>query len=438
MNEWLGLALGVVLTIGTGLFVAAEFALVNLDRHELEGRREAGERGLSRTISALRITSTHLSSAQLGITLTTLLTGYTFEPAMSSLLEGPLTDLGLPDDLVRPVGAFAGVLVATLLSMILGELVPKNFAMAVPLATAKVVVPFQQGFTWTFRPLVLLLNNSANAIIRRLGVEPQEELSGARSSPELASLVRHSAQAGTLEVDEATLLDRTLRFHEYDARDMMTPRTRMTSVPMTATAAEILEVGARTGHSRLAVLEEGPDDVVGFVHVKRAFAVPLGQRATVTAGDLAFEPTRVPDSLGAGSLLGLLRDQGLQIAVVTDEYGGTAGVVTLEDLVEELVGELEDEHDRVRPGLTRRGRSFSFDAGWRPDELEDRTGVKVPETEDFDTVAGFVLERLGRVPELGDEVPIEQGTLRVVRLDGLRIVRLVFVPAPEEVTTSDE
>jgi len=437
MNEWLGLALGVVLTVGTGLFVAAEFALVNLDRHELEGRRAAGERGLSPTIAALRITSTHLSSAQLGITLTTLLTGYTFEPAMSKLLEGPLTDLGVPDDLVRPVGATTGVLVATLMSMILGELVPKNFALAVPLATAKAVVPFQRAFTWVFGPLVAVLNNSANALIRRMGVEPQEELSGARSSTELASLVRHSAQAGTLEEDEATLLDRTLRFHEYDARDVMTPRTRMSSVSMTASAEEVLAAGVRTGHSRLAVLEEGPDDVVGFVHVKRAFAVPLDERARVTAADLAFEPTRVPDSLGAGSLLGLLRDQGLQIAVVTDEYGGTAGVVTLEDLVEELVGELEDEHDRVRPGLTRRGRSFSFDAGWRPDELRDRTGVRVPEGEDFDTVAGYVLEELGRVPELGDEVPIEQGTLRVERLDGLAVARLLFVPAPEEVAADE-
>lgn len=428
MNEWVGLAIGLVLTLGTGFFVAAEFALVNLDRHELEARRDRGETGLNQTINALRITSTHLSSAQLGITLTTLLTGYTFEPAVSALLEGPLGAAGVPEGFVRPVGSIVGIFVATLLSMIVGELVPKNFAISLPLPTAKVVIGFQTAFTWVFRPAVVLLNNTANAVIRRFGIEPQEELSGARSPTELAFLVRHSASAGLLEQDEATLLDRTLRFSEYDARDLMTPRVEMVAVDRRASAAEIIAAGTRSGRSRIAVLDDGPDDIVGFVHVRSAFGVPLDQRTHTKAQDLMFAPTRVPDSLLAAPLLTLLRGQTLQIAVVTDEYGGTAGLVTLEDLVEEIVGELEDEHDRARAGLTRRGRSFTFDAGWRPDELLDRTGVDVPESEHWETVAGFVMAELGQVPELGDEVTIEQGVLRVDRMDGLRVMRLQFMP----------
>ena len=441
MNEWIMLGIGLVLTVGTGLFVASEFALVNLDRHELESREHQGEKGLGTTIKALRITSTHLSSAQLGITLTTLLTGYTFEPAVSSLLESPLGEIGLPDGAVTAVGGLVGVLLATLFSMVIGELVPKNFALALPLATAKFVVPFQAGFTTVFKPGVLLLNNTANKLIRSLGVEPKEELSGARSADELSYLIQRSATAGLLEADEATLLDRTLRFSAYDAGDLMTPRVQMTSVNATDTAADIVAASARTGHSRMPVLDQGPDDVDGFVHVKRAFAVALDRRHSVSAAELMFPPTRVPETMPASKLLAELRTQGLQIAVVTDEHGGTAGIVTLEDLVEELVGELEDEHDHIHSAMTRRGRSVSFDASWRPDEVRERTGVPVPDGEDWDTVAGYVVDILERLPELGDQVPVETGTLRVERLDGPRIVRLRFVPpdpAATMATTTDD
>ncbi len=430
------LGIGLVLTVGTGLFVASEFALVNLDRHELEGREQQGEKGLRVTIRALRITSTHLSSAQLGITLTTLLTGYTFEPAVSSLLESPLTGLGVPDGVVPVLGGLVGLLLATLFSMVIGELVPKNFALALPLATAKVVVPFQAGFTAVFKPAVLLLNNTANALIRSLGVEPKEELSGARSADELTYLIRRSASVGLLEPEEATLLDRTLRFSAYDAGDLMTPRVEMTSVKTTDTAADIVAASARTGHSRMPVLDDGPDDIDGFVHVKRAFAVALEYRGSVSASELMFPPTRVPETMPTSKLLAELRTQGLQIAVVTDEYGGTAGIVTLEDLVEELVGELEDEHDHIHSAMSRRGRSVSFDASWRPDEVRERTGVPVPDGDDWDTVAGYVVDVLERLPELGDEVPVETGTLRVERLDGPRIVRLRFVPTEPAATTA--
>lgn len=428
MNEWIMLGIGLVLTVGTGLFVASEFALVNLDRHDLEKRQAAGESRLSLTISALKITSTHLSSAQLGITLTTLLTGYTFEPAVSSLLEEPLTGLGVPEGAVGGVGTVVGVLLATLFSMVIGELAPKNFALAVPLATAKVVMPFQTAFTTVFKPVVVLLNNTANGLIRSMGIEPKEELSGARSAEELSSLIRHSASAGYLEEDDATLLDRSLRFSSRDAADMMTPRVQMTSVHVDDTAASIIEAAAVSGHSRLPVIDEGPDDVVGLLHVKQAFTVPLDERESRTARDLMMEPVVVPDTLGAAHLLEQLRGEGLQFAVVIDEYGGTSGVVTVEDMVEELIGELEDEHDRYQSPLTRRGRSVSFDASLRPDEVLARTGVQVPEDDDWDTVNGYLAATLGRIPDIGDEVPVQDGQLRVTRTEGHRVSRVQFVP----------
>ena len=428
MNEWLLVGIGLVLTVGTGLFVASEFALVNLDRHDLEQRQKSGEKGLGATIRALRITSTHLSSAQLGITLTTLLTGYTFEPAVSSLLQGPLTSIGLPEGAVTAVGAVVGLLLATLFSMVIGELVPKNFALALPLATAKVVVPFQVLFTMAFKPVVLLLNNTANRLIRSMGIEPKEELSGARTADELIYLVRHSASSGLIEDDEARLLDRTLSFANRDASDVQTPRIHMSSVHATDTASHVIAVSAASGHSRFPVLDQGPDDIIGLVHVKHAFAVPLADRESTTASDLMVEAPTVPDTLPASALLDRLRGDGLQMAVVIDEYGGTSGIVALEDLVEELIGELEDEHDRHHSALTRRGRSVTFDATWRPDELRRRAGVVVPEGEHWDTIAGFLATRLGRVPEAGDTVPIAGGHLRVERADGPRVSRVQFIP----------
>ena len=438
MSEWILLGIGLLLTIGTGLFVASEFALVNLDRAELEARRARGETKLGITIAALKITSTHLSSAQLGITLTTLLTGYTMEPAISSLLSGPLTAMGLPEGAVRPVGATTAIVIATLLSMVIGELVPKNFALALPRQTAVVVMPFQAAFTWVFRPAVALLNGSANALLRAVGVEPKEELSGARSAEELSSLVRRSASAGLLEQDTATLLGRTLRFADHDASDVMTPRPTVAAVQRQESTEAVLELARQTGFSRFPVYDENLDDIVGVVHVKQAVAVPRERRPDVPASALQSEALRVPETMKLDMLLGELRGRGYQMAVVVDEYGGTAGVATLEDLVEELVGEVADEHDRTRAGIVRRGDEISFPGILRPDELLDRTGIRVPENGDYETVGGFVMAELGRLPVVGDDVAIEDGRLFVQRLDGRRIDRVRFVPEPTSSERDEE
>ncbi|MFK4729800.1 hemolysin family protein [Agromyces mediolanus] len=437
MSEWILLGIGVLLTIGTGLFVASEFALVNLDRADLEARRARGETRLGLTIQALKITSTHLSSAQLGITLTTLLTGYTMEPAISTLLAGPLTSIGLPEELVRPVGATTAVVIATLLSMVIGELVPKNFALALPLATAKVVMPFQTAFTWVFRPAIVVLNGSANAVIRSFGIEPKEELSGARSAEELSSLVRRSASAGVLEQDTATLLGRTLRFSGHDASDVMTPRPRLAAVQRLEPAEAVIELARQTGYSRFPVYDENLDDIVGVVHVKQAVAVPRERRGEVPTSALQSDALRVPETMKLDSLLGELRARGFQMAVIVDEYGGTAGVATLEDLVEELVGEVSDEHDRTRAGIVRRGDEVSFPGILRPDELEERTGIRVPENGDYETVAGFITAELGRLPVVGDEVEIGEGRLEVRRLDGRRVDRVRFIPTPPPAVDED-
>lgn len=427
------LGFGLILTVGTGLFVASEFALVNLDRADLEARRDRGETRLVLTIAALKITSTHLSSAQLGITLTTLLTGYTIEPALSSLLRGPLTATGLPDTLVPAFGTTLAIVTATLVSMVIGELVPKNFALALPIQTARLVIPFQTVFTTVFKPAVLVLNNSANGLLRFVGIEPKEEISGARTAEELSSLVRRSASAGLLEKDTATLLNRTLLFSGHTASDVMTPRPRVASIHRTDSAQAVIELTRSTGYSRFPVVDESVDDVVGVVHVKQAVAVPRARRADVPVSALQTDPVRVPETMKLDNLLGELRGRGYQMAIIVDEYGGTAGVVTLEDLVEELVGEVADEHDRARAGVVRSPDSLTFPGMLRPDELLERTGVVVPEQGPYETVAGFVMSELGQLPVAGDRVLVDGGFLTVERLEGRRIDRLRFTP--EQVPT---
>ena len=431
LSEWLFFALGLVLTAGTGLFVASEFALVNLDRADLEARRERGESRLSMTIAALKITSTHLSSAQLGITLTTLLTGYTMEPALSSLLAVPLGALGIPAAVDAVIGTILAVVIATLLSMILGELVPKNFALALPKATAKLVIPFQSAFTMVFKPAIVVLNGSANGILRLAGIEPKEELSGARSAEELSSLVRRSASAGVLEQDTATLLSRTLTFSGHAAADVMTPRPRIAAIGRADSADDVLALARRTGLSRFPVIDDGLDDVLGFVHVKQAMSVPRERRAQVPASALQTDALRVPETMPLDSLLGELRGAGYQMAIVVDEYGGTSGLATLEDLVEELVGEVADEHDRSRAGIVRGRGSTTFPGLLRPDELRERAGIQVADDGPYETVAGYVMNELGRLPVVGDEVRTEHGILRVERLDRRRVDRLRFTPDPE-------
>ncbi|QNO38467.1 HlyC/CorC family transporter [Protaetiibacter sp. SSC-01] len=430
--EWWMFIAGMLLTVGTGLFVASEFALVNLDRHDLENRQSKGETMLGPTIRALKVTSTHLSAAQLGITLTTLLAGFTLEPAFSAWLQ-PLFDAwGLGAASSRVVASVVAVAVATLLSMIIGELVPKNFALALPRQTAKLVIPFQIVFTTVFKPFVALLNGTANAVLRAVGIEPKEELSSARTADELKSLVRRSASEGSLDRDTATLLARTLAFSEHTAADVMTPRPRLAAARRTDTAETVIELARRTGYSRFPVIDESPDDIVGVVHIKQAVAVPRERRASVPVSALQTDALRVPETMKLDTLLGELRARSFQIAVVVDEYGGTAGVATLEDLVEELVGEVSDEHDRSRPDVVRSRDWLTFPGALRPDELLDRAGVTVPEDGPYETVAGYLMSELGRIPAVGDTVDIDAGTFRIERMDGRRVDRVRFTPRPAD------
>jgi CBS domain containing-hemolysin-like protein len=421
------ISIGVILTIGTGLFVASEFALVNLDRAEVEARRDRGESRLTGTIKALKQTSTHLSSAQLGITLTTLLTGYTMEPAISRQLTPVLVSWGLAEGFAGPLASVIAMTGATILSMIIGELVPKNLALAKPLGTAIGVTPFQRAFTAVFKPAVLALNGSANGILRSIGIEPKEELSGARTADELTSLVRRSAMEGALEAGAATLLARTLRFSELSAGDVMTPRPRVEAIERSDSVADLVALAHRTGLSRFPVIDGDLDEVIGIAHIKQAISVPRERRADVPVAAIAEEPHRVPESVRLDALLADLKERGYQLAIVIDEYGGTAGIATLEDLVEEVVGEVADEHDRLHVDVIQGPGWVTFPGEFRPDELLERARIAIPEDGPYETVGGFIMASLGSLPAVGDTVEIDSGTLRVERVDGRRVDRVRHV-----------
>lgn len=431
------LALGLALTIGTGLFVASEFSLINLERSDLEARRDRGERGLTNTIKALKRTSTHLSGAQLGITLTTMLTGFLAEPALTKLLEPTFAPLSIDESAKHMLAVALGMLIATIFSTLIGELVPKKLALTLPLEVNKAVVLFQLAFTWLTGWMLFALNGTGNAIVRLMGIEPKEELSSSRTAEELMSLVRRSASLGALDAQTATLLTKTLALSQLVAADVMTPRPRMHSVDASASATDVIALCNKTGHSRFPVTDGSSDDVIGVVHVKQAASVPREKRADVPATALMVEPLRVPETMRLETLMVELRAKGLQLAIVIDEYGGTAGIATLEDLVEELVGELADEHDRAKSGVTRGANSSVLFPGMiRPDELQEMA-ILVPSKASYETVAGFIMSSVGRVPLVGDEVVIENGTLRVERMDGRRIDRVRFTPLSTEELTND-
>jgi CBS domain containing-hemolysin-like protein len=454
MTEWLLLGVSALLILACGGFVAAEFAFVTVDRGAVDRAAAEGDRAAAGVQKALRSLSTQLSGAQVGITVTNLAVGFLAEPAIAQLIDGPLEAAGVPEGAVRGVAIATGLVVATMLTMLFGELVPKNLAIARPLGTARATQAFQRAFTTAMAHPIRWLNGSANALVRRMGIEPQEELRSARSAQELSSLIDRSASQGTLDRETAGLMQRSVAFGERTAGEIMTPRVRMVTLHPKQSAWAVIDLARSSGRSRFPVVSGEADDAVGVIHVKDAVALPREERRTTRVRDLMTEPVVVPESLRLDPLLSLLREEGFQLAVVVDEYGGTAGVVTLEDVVEEIVGDISDEHDPI--GAQARQRpdgSWSLSGLLRPDEASDLTGIRLPEHDDYDTIAGLFLREHGRIPEAGDSVevpmpvvftadgeptPERVAVLTVERMAGLRIDRLGLLSRRVEEEDDDE
>ena len=427
------IALGLPLTAGTALFVSGEFSLVALDPSTVETRAAEGDGRAATVRRALGRLSTLLSGAQVGITLTTILLGYTMQDALARLL-GELMSTWLAQSAATGAAVVIALVVVNAFSMVFGELIPKNATLADPMRTAGFVAPLLMAFTVVLKPVILLLNNTANLVLHRMGIEPAEEISGTRSAGELAALVRHSAEEGSLDPSTATLLTRSIGLGALTAVDVMTDRGRLHVLDEADTADAVVALARTTGHSRFPVIGEGADDVLGIVHLRRVIAVPYERRASVpvTSSSLMTPAPRVPETMPLASLLVELRNQGSQMAVVVDEYGGTAGVVTLEDAIEEIVGDVADEHDRRRVGARSVASGDWLVPGWtRPDELASRTDLHVPDDGPYETLAGLVMTELGRLPRIGDTVTTPRAALTVEAMEGRRVTRLRVRPVAD-------
>jgi CBS domain containing-hemolysin-like protein len=421
-----------LLIFGNGVFVAAEFSLTALDTSIVEANARRGGRRDRMIQRAQHRLSFQLSGAQLGISITTLVTGYLTEPMVADLPHPWLDAIGVPDRVADAIMAFLVLVIVTSVSMVFGELVPKYLAVARPLSTGRTVVGFQMLFSLLLTPAIRLTNGAANWIVRELGIEPAEELRSARSPQELVSLVRTSARSGTLDPATAALVRRSLQFGTLSAEELMTPRSKIVALQTDDTVADLIAAAAESGFSRFPIVDGDLDETVGIVHVKQVFAVPAADRSRTLLTTLALPVPVVPSTLDGDAVMAEIRANNLQTAMVVDEYGGTAGIVTVEDLIEEIVGDVRDEHDDATPDVEVAGSGWRVSGLLRTDEVAAAIGYRAPEGP-YETIGGLVLRELGHIPVAGETVELTaldaDGLLdtamrwqaTVVRMDGRRI-----------------
>lgn len=434
MLEVLLLFIALLLVAACGIFVAAEFSLLAVNRNSVDALAKKGDHRAKGVAEALRTLSTQLSSAQVGITVTNLAIGFLAEPAIARLIEPALVAMRIPEALNSSIAITVGLLLATAVTMIFGELVPKNLAIARPYKTAAFVQGILHFFTNLMRLPIRGLNRTANAILKLFDVTPSEELASARSADELLSLVRRSAEHGTLPRETAAMLERSLNFSDLTALDAMTPRLRVKALSRDDTASDVLWLARESGLSRFPVYGKNLDDVCGMVHIKHALLVSRAARGSTPIHTIMSQPLLVPSSISLEALLDDLRTEGLQMAIAVDEFGAVDGVVTIEDLLEELVGDLKDEHDTLGAPVRQLGKNrWDISGLLRPDELAEATDIYLPEHEEVETIAGLVAHELERIPAVGDSVRVagvdREGEKTVVRLtvlkmDGRRVDRL--------------
>ncbi|MDH2425687.1 hemolysin family protein [Sphaerisporangium sp. TRM90804] len=403
MSTILGLPAVLLLTLATGYFVAQEFAFVAADRAVLRQQAAAGDAAAERALKVTGRLSFMLSGAQLGITVTTLLVGFVTGPALTPLLTPGLTGAGVPAGAVPGIAVALGLVVATVIQMVFGELAPKNLGIARPEQVAKRLARSTLLYLAVAGPVIRLFDTSATRLLRLFGVEPVEEIEHGATPEELARIIADSEAAGRLSEPLSDLLERALEFGDRIAEDVMVPRPRVVSLRAGGTAADLLDAVKASGHSRYPVL--GPDgDVVGTTGLRELLRA---EGDDVGLDRITVAPLLVPATLPLPALRERMRATDGELSCVIDEYGGLAGVVTMEDLAEELVGELADENDPEPAEAVRRSHgAWELPGALRLDEVERATGLRLPESEDYETVSGLIMARLGRIAEAGDEVAV--------------------------------
>ena len=402
-------------------FVAGEFALVTVERSHVFRLAEEGDRRAKRILSGLSKLSFHLSGAQLGITLSSLILGLIAEPALGRFAEPLLDWLGVPEGNIPAITVILALSMATSAQLVFGELIPKNLAITYPYQTSvRVGVPL----LWLnniLSPITKTLNAAANWTLRALGIEPVEELAGVRSLEELELIIRASGDEGELSDDELSLLTRSIAFTENLTSDVMVPRVQVVGLSATATVANLQATAVESGHSRFPVYSESLDNIIGVAHVKDSLRVPPSERATSPITDHMRPAVVIPETQPIETVLFELRTRGSGMAIVADEYGGTAGILTSEDLLEEIFGEIEDEHDTF-PSEDQ-GDPEALSGLLHRHEVDELTGMEWPEGR-YETLGGYVTALLGRNAQVGDVAETDGWHLEVIAVDNFRVDRV--------------
>lgn len=429
MTLWL-LLLSILLLFLNGFFVSMEFALIAARRSRIESMANEGNRRAAVALRSIKELSVMLAGAQLGITMASLGLGAVAEPAVAHLIESALGGLDLPSGLLHTVSFLIALTIVVFFHMVVGEMAPKNIAIAKPEENALWIAYPARAYVWLFRPVVEALNAFANAVLRLLKVEPRDELLAVHSAEEIGVMVSESAKEGVLQEFEHHLLTSAAEFSERDAGEAMLPRTEMVAFPLTVTPAEIERTVNELGHTRYPMHAGDLDRIVGFFHSKDLLKVPDSERDKRLPRRLIRPLLVVPESRKLHPLLFDMRRERKHFAVVIDEHGGTAGMVTLEDVLEELVGDILDEHDFGEAGIEQVGdRTFLVPGTLRIDEIETRLGLKLPEGP-YETIAGFLMDTLGRIPKRMDEVMHEGARIRVRTMHRRRVVQLLIETPP--------
>ncbi|WP_229076392.1 hemolysin family protein [Actinoplanes sp. DH11] len=403
----LGVLTIVLLTAATGYFVAQEFAYVAVDRERLRAMADEGDPAAERALRVTQRLSFVLSGSQVGITVTALLAGYVAEPFLGAGTAELLGATGLPEAVTLSISTVFALLFATIVQMVLGELAPKNLAIAKPETLARALSRSTLIYLTVVGPLIRVFDATATRLLRALGIEPVEELPQGATSEDLDRIIATAGSEGALDPRAARLLDHGLDFRTRSAAEVMRPRVDVTTLHASDPASRVVEL-LDTGHSRFPVIGDDVDDVIGVVSIADVVTVEPAARGTTAVRDLATEPVAVPESSRLPEVLDRLKAAHRQMAIVVDEYGGFAGIITLEDVAEELVGEIHDEDDLPEPVIERNGDgSWTVPGRARVDEIAETTGVRLPADDTYDTVSGLILARLGHLPSALEQVAVE-------------------------------
>lgn len=423
---WTYLILALVLLLLNGFFVGAEFALIAARRSKIEQLAEEGSRRATVALRSVKELSLMLAGAQLGITMASLGLGAVAEPAIAHLIEGGLDSvIHLSPAVLEGVSFVLALTIVIFFHMVIGEMAPKNIAIAEPEKTALwLAAPFR-FYTTLFRPFIWFLNVLANAGVRAFGVEPRDEIENIHSSSEIGLLISESARGGAIDKFEHRLLSGAIAFSERDAASVMVPRTDLIAIPHTATANEVEQLVLESGHSRFPIYVKNLDTIIGFFHARDLLNIPDEERDQPLPRKHMRKMLVVPESLKLHPLLFQMRGNRQHFALVLDEHGGTAGIVTLEDLLEELVGEIRDEYDVTELGIERvTDNRFIIPGTLHVGEAIARLDMELPEGE-YETIAGFIMDRLGRIPRQRDVVDHQQWRFRVLTMHRRRVVQVL-------------